>query len=280
MTGTGTSEWRLIRTGPGDAAFHMALDEVLLRAFSSGVGLPVCRVYEWAAPAITIGYAQRPDGLIDLKRCKTDGVAVVRRLTGGRAVYHHNDIGYAVIGAANDPVFGGSIIDTYRAINMVIAETFREHGVGGVAEQAVPDNYVNAGVAVKAPCFAAPTKFELTFDGCKIAGSAQRRFRNVFLQQGSISIGPGAERIADYLPDRDSAELYRAVLTASGEKGIPPEIVSETFAETFLEVFRRRCGAAVMEDIREDERRAAEHLAINRYDGNQWRDGDEQPADL
>jgi lipoyl(octanoyl) transferase len=279
MTGSGHPTWRLIRTGPGNASFQMALDEVLLRAFSTGNGSPVFRVYEWSFPAITVGYAQRSDGLIDLKRCDEDGVAVVRRLTGGRALYHHHDLGYAVIGSADDPVFGGTILDTYRAINRVIAEAFSSCGIEGVAEESSPDRHVPVGLAMKAPCFAAPTKFELTFGGYKIAGSAQRRFRNVFLQQGSISLGSGAELITGYLLDRVSAEVYRSVL-AAGSAFVPPNIDIGSFTETFLTVFRRRCTTASPDDLDESERHEAEQLARKQYGGIHWRDGDEQPADF
>jgi len=217
MKDSSKQRWRIISTGSESAWYQMALDEVLVRAFAEGRTPPVFRIYRWRGPAITFGYAQRPAGYLDLGKCADDGIEVTRRLTGGRAVFHVNELGYAVIGSTSDPVFGGSIRQTYRSVHAVIAGGFRSACRGALIEGKPRGNRLPHPYRHIAPCFALPTPFELTLDGRKVVGSAQRRFRGVFLQQGSIRLGPGAGRIVDYLLDREAADFFQRELFR-GEK--------------------------------------------------------------
>jgi lipoate-protein ligase A len=86
-------KWRLLLHPPQDAYTNMAIDEILLRAET-----PTLRFYQWSPSAISIGYFQSIHDEVDLESCRTINVDVVRRITGGGAVYHdtHGEITYSI----------------------------------------------------------------------------------------------------------------------------------------------------------------------------------------
>ncbi len=164
----------------------MALDEALLHSVASGESPPVLRFYRWRPATITLGYGQSITADVDLEVCRRAGLDVVRRSTGGRAVLHDHEVTYAVIAPVNTGLFGGSVLDCYR----VIAEVLQQTLVGlGLPAQLVPGKPRGGQQsAVKAVCFSAPSQYELVVHGHKVAGSAQKRFGQTFLQHGSIPL--------------------------------------------------------------------------------------------
>ena len=273
MTGTAAHRWRILRTGIYDAYLNMALDEVLFRPFIAGNASPLFRVYEWKSPAITAGYGQRVADMFDLDACAVDGIEVTRRLTGGRAVFHFHEISYTVIGRTGDPVFGGSIRDTYRAINTVIAEAYRSLGIdaGEAGSRTLTD--IPADMRRSAPCFALPTPFELTAGGMKLTGGAQRRIGDTFLQQGTVRLGPGAERITGYLADSRAAMVYRQMLGPDAvfrDMNLPPL----SMTDALISAFALAVGGAVDDDtVARHECDEAERLSLSRYRAKGWIDG-------
>ena len=188
--------WRFLETGKGNAFFNMALDEALVRAVHNHTAPPSIRVYEWNPRAITCGYSQDVGSMIDLARCTAEGVDVTRRLTGGRAVFHDDDLGYSVVGLVDDPRFGGNILDTFQSIGRVLASGLNALGIPAKLSRS---GWSGGSSGRSLPCFLTTARYEITVDGHKIVGSAQRRFAGVFLQQGSILTGPGQDRLLAYL---------------------------------------------------------------------------------
>jgi len=87
---------RLLDTGAGEGAWNMAVDEAMLEGLRLGLSPPTLRVYTWSEPTISLGRAQAADpGL--------GAWPLVRRPTGGRAVWHVNDFTYAITAAACPP---------------------------------------------------------------------------------------------------------------------------------------------------------------------------------
>lgn len=267
MTGS-ADRWRILSTGTDSAYYNMALDEVLAKNCAAG-DAPVFRVYDWASPAITIGYAQRTDGMIDFDACDRAEVEVTRRLTGGRALFHVNELAYTVIAGKNDPVFGGTITETYRRINRVIARAFDRCGITGVTEHEPTAERIPASLRRGAPCFATPTRYELAYDGMKVSGGAQRRFHGIFCQQGSVRLGPGAERIAGFLIDRDAAEIYRDALSDGNDRWDMPS--AKLFRDAFIAAFTEAVDTTIMVGtVTDAEHRTAQALATSRYRAKGW----------
>lgn len=178
--------WRLINSGFQTGAMNMALDEALLHSVANGDSLPVLRFYRWQPATVTLGYAQSVTTDLDLDICRQAGLDVVRRSTGGRAVLHDHEVTYAVIAPLNAGLFGNSVLDCYRVISRVLQETLRQLGFPAQLVPGKPSGgHQNA---TKAVCFTAPSQYELLIDGRKVAGSAQKRHGQAFLQHGSIPL--------------------------------------------------------------------------------------------
>lgn len=178
--------WRLINSGFQTGAMNMALDEALLHSVANGESLPVLRFYRWQPATVTLGYAQSVTADLDLDICRQAGLDVVRRSTGGRAVLHDHELTYAVIAPLNAGLFGNSVLDCYRVISKVLQETLRQLGLPAQLVPGKPSGgHLNT---TKAVCFSAPSQYELIIDGHKVAGSAQKRQGQAFLQHGSIPV--------------------------------------------------------------------------------------------
>lgn len=224
--------WRFLDTGKGSAMFNMDLDVQLFDEVRHG-GQPFIRLYGWESPAITTGYSQNAADIFDLARCASCGVDVVRRPTGGRAVFHDKEVAYSVSAPIADDYFGGSITETYKRISEVIRSALVRLGVN---VRLSPGTIEKADVSGRfLPCFISVSKFELTAGGKKIVGSAQCRQNGCFLQQGSILLGPGQEVIADYLLDSANADSFREYIrrqstdisTETGGKISEHDLISE-----------------------------------------------------
>jgi lipoate-protein ligase A len=169
---------------PSHAGYNMAVDEVLADACRRGLIGPTLRVYGWDRPSISLGYFQRPEAVVDLERCRAAGVPVVRRTTGGRAVYHHREVTYSLVAPIPHPSFASSIRGTYEVVARALASGLTALGLRVELHPRDPERPRRG---TKTPlCFDSTSRSELTVHGKKVVGSAQRRWPTAFLQHGSI----------------------------------------------------------------------------------------------
>src|SRR5262245_64692594 len=101
--------WRLLVTEPTDGATNMAIDETVWLGRRAGATPPTIRFFAWAPPTVSLGYGQPLDAHVDVAACRRLGVGLVRRLTGGSAIYHdgpERELTYSVAAAA-DRIGGG-----------------------------------------------------------------------------------------------------------------------------------------------------------------------------
>ncbi|SDT87065.1 lipoate-protein ligase A [Verrucomicrobium sp. GAS474] len=165
--------WRLLLDGPGAAARNMAVDEALFRLAGEPGAQPVLRVYEWSAPDVSLGYFQKAE------EADAKGRSFVRRYTGGGLVDHERDVTYTVVAPRSHPLGQLSTSESYSKLHEAVAAALGEIGVAAVLAPGCDD-------WDDAACFRKAVKFDVILDGKKIAGAAQRRTRDGFLQQGSI----------------------------------------------------------------------------------------------
>jgi len=201
--------WRFLATGKGSAMFNMGLDEALFESLIEGVSPQTLRVFSWWPYAVTCGYAQRPESVLDIELCVADGIDVASRPTGGRAVYHGCEVAYSLIAAVDDSRFGGSIMETYERVSRVLCKALGMLGVDAVMSPGRPHPGKSARTSL---CFLSTSRYELTVDGKKLVGSAQRRSKGFFLQQGSIPIDDSYLKIVNYLIERDNSFENRQAL--------------------------------------------------------------------
>jgi len=267
--------WRFLNTHQENAFFNMALDEVLVRSVEKGAP-PVFRVYGWHPPAVSFGYAQRIAREIDAEKCRAEGIHIVRRATGGRAVLHWNELTYSVACLADDPAMGGNIQEAYRRISAGLLSGLVRLGVQASFEPRRREQPAPRGKVLTSPCFTSTAQYEIALEGRKLIGSAQRRMGAVLLQHGSLLLGPEHKHIVDFLPDGAEAlkerfrrELDRQTLSLSEALGRPIAFVEAATA------LRAGLGdafdiALIDADLSLEERADAEALMAEKYATDEW----------
>lgn len=172
--------WRLVDTCANDAYLNMAIDEAILETHLRGRCPPTLRVYRWDPAALTVGQFQDVEKEIDIANCKRAGVDVVRRLTGGRAVFHDNELTYSVV-TSDKAGFPRSLVESYLLLNRGLIAAYGRLGVEACLESHPQE-------PTSAVCFSSTGLADLTCRGRKLCGSAQFRKDGALLQHGSLPI--------------------------------------------------------------------------------------------
>jgi lipoate-protein ligase A len=192
----------------------MRRDAALLAAAECGAD-PVLRLFGFAPAGITLGLNQDAARELDLERCARDGVPWASRPTGGRAIFHAQEWTYALAAPLDHPDWGGSLEQVYRKTGALLVASLNRLGVPATwaAGPPAPDLGPRARGAAAAPCFASTARHEVELGGRKLVGSAQRRTQRGVLQQGSLLLGEGHLRLADYLAvPEERRDMIRASL--------------------------------------------------------------------
>jgi lipoyl(octanoyl) transferase len=182
-------ELRVDPVAPGRE--NMRRDVELLERCAHGDIAGVIRIYSFSPPCLSIGRNQDA-GDVDRAACTRDGIDVVRRPSGGRAVLHRDEVTYAVICRTTEPHFGGPVLESCARIHAVVATALAGLGVTATPRAASADEAAAARArAGIADCFAHPSAHELIdARGLKLVGSAQARLGDALLQHGSILLRP------------------------------------------------------------------------------------------
>jgi lipoate---protein ligase len=157
-------QWRLLQTGYNTAAANMAIDRAILVAHSQRHVPPTVRFYGWDPPAISIGYFQSLADEIDLDACKIHGVDYVRRITGGGAVFHQDELTYSIVISESHPDIPKNILQSYGRICGAVMEGLHQ---------------------LKIQSIYAPIN-DILSNGKKISGNAQTRKLGTVLQHGTV----------------------------------------------------------------------------------------------
>jgi len=146
----------------------MAVDEFLLGEADD----PILRIYGWSRPCVSIGYFQSIDE-VDYEKCKKQGVDVIRRITGGGAVFHDKELTYSFV----TKKFPNSIMESYQQICQLVISALSRLGFNAKFS---PLN-------------------DITIEGKKVCGNAQTRKNNILLQHGTILLEVDVERMFSLL---------------------------------------------------------------------------------
>ena len=165
--------FRLLETGVHPGSFNMGLDEAILAAVAEGREPPTLRFYGWNPPTVTLGYFQGLDEELDREACARMGVDIVRRITGGGAVFHDAELTYSIVLPESHSLARPGILDSYRILCAGVVEGLARFGVPA---EFTPINDVLVG-------------------GQKISGNAQTRKRGCILQHGTILLDVDVDRM-------------------------------------------------------------------------------------
>ncbi|HEY8541422.1 MAG TPA: biotin/lipoate A/B protein ligase family protein [Pseudothermotoga sp.] len=179
---------KVIKTWNMPGKLNMALDAILAEICKE----PILRFYTWARPTLSLGKHQKRIDL-DTEFMREKNIDCVVRPTGGRAVLHWDELTYALVLPIDHPIARSSILESYLKISDCIAKALYELGFKVHIEpvKRLKEN--------SAACFATPSSYEITIDGKKIVGSAQRRNEKSILQHGSIVLRQHTEEYAKCL---------------------------------------------------------------------------------
>ncbi len=257
--------WRLLLTDRAPGAWNMALDEALM-AHSRRTGETVLRVYAWNEPTLSFGRNQTARGGYSPDRLRSQGIAAVRRPTGGRAILHHREITYSV--SAPDTAMG-ELRESYARINRLLVAGLRKLGVEAEVVESLPDRRASApGLA---PCFDHPSVGELVHAGRKLVGSAQWRHEGALLQHGSILVDDDQQMLATLLSESTSGMgVVRAPATATlrSALGRAPEL-SEVADALFSAARQLEDPAALPLDV-DDAIKADAIALLAHYRDDAW----------
>jgi len=253
------ASWLLLVDPPADGPTNMARDEALLHAAERS-GLHALRLYGWNPGTLSFGRNEPAARRYDRAVIERRGIATVRRPTGGRAVWHHREVTYAV--AAPTRSFG-SLQQSYQEIHAMLAAALQR--LGAPVALAGPRGATPLGAGA---CFAAPAGGEVvTPAGGKVVGSAQVRSGGAFLQHGSIIL-ENDQPLVDALVAGTSAPSQ-----ATGLGTLVPAATAERVTAAIADEARVRWhldapGAAWPDDLLLD---AQERIPAFRSDAWTWR---------
>lgn len=135
------------------------------------------RLYGWKPFCVSLGRNQKND-FVDEKFLQENNIDIVRRLTGGRALFHANEITYSFVCPQSFLKNGGNVIESYKEISQILIDAFKKLDIeldfGGVRKS--QGNF----------CMLVSTGADLCYQGKKLIGSAQCRKEGYILQHGSI----------------------------------------------------------------------------------------------
>lgn len=143
---------------------------------------PIFRLYGWSPACVSLGRNQKDD-FVDYDLLKSMGIDVVRRLTGGRALLHDDEITYSFICPVSYLKNGGNVVESYKEICQMLIDAFAKYGIELTlgAEKGVHTKFDY--------CMLVSTGADLCYQGKKLIGSAQFRKEGYILQHGSILYG-------------------------------------------------------------------------------------------
>lgn len=251
--------WRLVPLKINNAAMNMAIDEAILNARSSGKVPNTLRFYRWQPSAVSFGKNQNQENEIYLDACKQLGVEVVRRISGGGAVYHdfEGEVTYSVIAQTAD--FGiGDITTVYFKIYEAITDALRLIGV--------PADF-SSGDAKNCP--------NLTVNGKKISGSSQTITRGMILQHGTLLRSVDLPKMFKVLKLRNFSCAQAADIAKRKITSIQDELGNRVTSETVVNALSQGFKAILKiqlyeEELTSNEVKTANKLYKEKYATKEW----------
>ncbi|MBT2383436.1 biotin/lipoate A/B protein ligase family protein [Streptomyces sp. ISL-11] len=246
--------WELIHDGPQPPALHMALDEVLTAEVAAGRRPPTLRVWEWGAPAVVIGSFQSLRNEVDPEGAERHGMTVVRRISGGGAMFIEpgSTITYSLC-VPDALVQGLSFADSYAYLDDWVLGALEDMGVKAWYQ---PLN-------------------DIATDSGKIAGAAQKRLvgdRGAVLHHVTMAYDIDADKMLEVLrigkeklSDKGTKSAKKRVDPLRRQTGLPREAVIERMVGSFRERYGLARGAVTPEEMAR-----ARELAATKFSSPEW----------
>lgn len=256
---------RFIVSEPCSGAKNMAVDEILMRS-AINQDQAFLRFYQWSPPTLSFGYNQPVHRLIDDNKAKEEGFELVRRMSGGKMVFHADEwtfsIGFPQKALKNS---GNSFLQMFiSAISPLVQ---------GLIDLGIParfsDGKSRQSTTNQVHCYASAIGHSIFAGEKKLIGAAGIAKKNFLIIHGSIPITvqhppnrlfPGLKRINEGV---DMACLKEFM--APQQILQLPQKISENFAKHF-------CCMVIKSELSVEEETAVEELALQKYSDLNWKD--------
>ena len=249
-----SEEWRLLKTGFGNAFANMAVDRAILNANRRGLVPPTIRFYGWKPPAISIGYFQSLQEEVNLDACKKLGVDYVRRITGGGAVFHEYELTYSIVVPEAHPEIPKNIMESYGKICGALIKGLKHLGI---ESEYAPIN-------------------DIVVNGKKISGNAQTRKMQTVLQHGTILLDVDFDKMFTLLRvpnekirDKMIADVKERVTSIKHVLG--KTLTFDDVAEAMKKGFEEEFSVELAEEkLTVDEKRSAKRFEQEIFSSKEW----------
>lgn len=173
----------MILDGKGDGYYNMAKDEAIFNLYRAKK-VPTLRVYGWSKPFVSLGYFQKVNEVLNHQACREQGISFVRRITGGAAILHQEELTYSLVLSSKDLELKGGVKESYRILTSFIINFYKDLGLNASYAGEVNKNIVEDTNF----CYASFEYFDILIEGKKVGGNAQKRRKDLIFQQGSIPL--------------------------------------------------------------------------------------------
>jgi lipoate-protein ligase A len=247
-----TVAWHILPERPLSPALNVALDEVLCQRVASGERPATLRFWRWSRQAVILGRCQSVKNEVDQVAARESGISVVRRMTGGGAMFlqPHGAITYSLY-LPEQLLSGIPVRQSYQICEAWVIDCLRQLGVDA---------------------FHAPLN-DIACSMGKIGGAAQARRRGVVLHHTTMAydMDPGEMvrvlRIGkEKLSDKPAvASAAKRVSPLVRQTGLPRNAIVAALQQAFQERF-----GGILDELTPIEMRAAEGLVESKYNHPSW----------
>jgi len=256
-------EWLVISDpAPLKGSLNMAIDEFLFSSLGEEPQTFV-RFYQWEKPTVSLGFSQDIRKAVDLDYCRSHGVDIVRRITGGKLVLHHKEVTYS-ISSSDREFFTSSVANSYKSISQGLMRGLEKMGLKPCLASSHPSSYAKG----DSLCFSHPARDEIEIEGKKVIGSAQRRVGSRFIQHGSIPLVHDEALLKSVsLPGKEESQIRMTSLSQALGRNVSFEWAVDHFLAGFSEYF----GVVLKpKTFAASEREAIARIQKARYENEDW----------
>ncbi len=251
--------WRLILDTHQDGYYNMAADEVLLLSYKSN-RKPVLRIYGWDFPFVSLGYNQNITKVLG----DDPVVPFVRRMTGGAAILHDQELTYSLVCSESDLDLNSGVKESYKQLCSFLIK-FYQHlglkttfGIDSISDNLKPYSEF---------CFSSWEPYDLIVDNKKLGGNAQRRSHDIIFQHGSIPLTVDFSSVKELIPDSLNYQDKVTSLHDNGLKTISWNTLQKMLASSFSDTFDINFEKQNLTDI---EKGLAKKLINEKYEQRDW----------
>jgi len=249
-------KWRLLEVEyPSRAGLNLAIEEAILQKIAENESSPVIRFWR-NRNAVVIGYSQCIKAEVNLELCRIRGIDIVRRITGGGAVYHDlGNLNYSIVIRTDHPLVRHmDIQESYRIFLSGVIKCLKEFGVN--------------------PSFDPPNS--LLVQNRKISGNAQVRRRGVILHHGTILINSDLNLLSEILKPQKKINPRRGVpskrkpvtnLSDQVNRKISVQAVKESLRRNLEEAFSIKL---IRSELTSEEKETSRILYEEKYSRREW----------